>query len=148
MPKERLGSWLIEELWRELTAPRSRLASISKGAIRRELRWGGIVRPLVVLVEMLLKPSFVMRFRDLIAANAKASVQREAGCRRFDVPCDPAEPRRFVLYDIYDDEEVFAAHVASSHHLRFAASIDIQIDQRAIRRLAFCSEMATAEGIA
>ena len=105
------------------------------------------MRPLVVLVEMLVKPSFVMRFRDLIAANAKASVQREAGCQRFDVLCDPAEPRRFVLYEIYDDEEAFAAHLASSHYLSFAASIDNQIDQRAIRRLAFCGEWATAEGI-
>ena len=106
------------------------------------------MRPLVVLVEMLVKPSFVTRFRDLIAANGKVSVQRESGCQRFDVLSDPAEPRRFVLYEIYDDEEAFAAHVASSHYLRFAASIDNQIDQRAIRRLAFCSEIATAEGVA
>jgi autoinducer 2-degrading protein len=106
------------------------------------------VRPLVVLVEMLVKPSFVAQFRDLMAANAKASVELEAGCQRFDVLCDPAEPRRFVLYEIYDDEDAFVAHLASSHYLSFAASIDNQIDQRAIRRLAFCSEMATAEGIA
>jgi quinol monooxygenase YgiN len=104
--------------------------------------------PLVVLVEMLVKPSFVTRFRDLIGANAKASVEREAGCKRFDVLCDPAEPRRFVLYEIYDDEEAFAAHLASSHYQNFAASIDNQIDQRTVSRLAFCSEMATAEGVA
>jgi (4S)-4-hydroxy-5-phosphonooxypentane-2,3-dione isomerase len=106
------------------------------------------VRPLVVLVEMLVKPSFVAQFRDLIGANAKASVEREPGCRRFDMLCDPAEPRRFVLYEIYDDEDAFAAHLASGHYLSFAASIDNQIDQRAIRRLAFYGEMATAEGMA
>ncbi len=106
------------------------------------------MRPLVVLVDFLVKPSFVARFRDLIAANAIASLQREAGCKRFDVLCDPAEPRRFVLYEIYDDEEAFAAHLASSHYQSFAASIDNQIDERAVTRLAFCGEMAAAEGIA
>ena len=83
-----------------------------------------------------------------MAANAKASVERETGCKRFDVLCDPAEPRRFVLYEIYDDDEAFAAHLASSHYQSFAASIDNQIDQRAVSRLAFCSDIATAEGIA
>jgi quinol monooxygenase YgiN len=97
---------------------------------------------------MLVKPRFDARFRELIAANAKASVEREAGCQRFDVLCDPAEPGRLVLYEIYADEEAFAAHLASSHYPSFAASIDDQVDQRAIRRLAFCSEMATAHGIA
>ena len=92
------------------------------------------MRLLVVLAEMLVKPSFVMRFRDLIAANAKASVQREVGCQRFDVLCDPAATRRFVLYEIHEDEEAFAAHLASSYYLSGAASNDNQIDQRAIRR--------------
>jgi quinol monooxygenase YgiN len=105
------------------------------------------VRPLVVLVEFLVKPSFVARFRDLVAANAKASLECEAGCKRFDVLCDPGEPRRFVLYEIYDDEDAFAAHLASSHYQGFAAAIDDQTNQRAISRLAFCDEMATAEGV-
>jgi len=120
----------------------------SKALRERELRWGGFVRPLVVLVELLVKPALVGRFRGLIAANAKASLEREAGCKRFDVLCDPAEPPRFVLYEIYDDEEAFAAHLASSHYQSFAASIDNQIDRRVIRRLAFCDETATAEGLA
>lgn len=106
------------------------------------------MRPLVVLVEFLVKPAFIGRFRDLIAANAKASLEREAGCKRFDVLFDPVEPRRFVLYEIYDDEEAFAAHLASSHCQSFAASIDNQIDRRVMSRLAFCSETATAEGAA
>jgi quinol monooxygenase YgiN len=57
--------------------------------------------PIVVLVEFLVKSPFIAQFRDLIAANAKASLEREAGCKRFDVLFDPEEPRRFVLYEIY-----------------------------------------------
>ena len=57
------------------------------------------MRPLVVLVEFLVKPSFVAQFRDLIAANAKASLEREMGCKRFDVLANSVELRRFVPYE-------------------------------------------------
>jgi len=139
---------MIEELWRELTAPWSRLASISKGAIGRELRWGGIVRPLVVLVEMLLKPCLCYaisrphsRQREKPPFNGKRAagastcraIQRSRGGSFFTISTTMKKPSQ---------------HTSPSHYLRFATSIDIHIDQRAIRRLAFCSEMATAEGIA
>jgi quinol monooxygenase YgiN len=94
------------------------------------------MRPLVVLVEFLVEPSFVERFRDLILVNAQASLEREKGCRRFDVLFDPKEPQRFVLYEIYDDEAAFEEHRASSHYLSFAAAIENAIQQRSISRLA------------
>jgi (4S)-4-hydroxy-5-phosphonooxypentane-2,3-dione isomerase len=105
------------------------------------------MRPLVVLVEFLVKPAFVRQFRDLIAANAQASLEREAGCKRFDVLFDPNEPRRFVLYEIYTDEAAFDDHRASSHYLSFADAIEDGIEQRSIRRLAFSSAMANSEDI-
>jgi quinol monooxygenase YgiN len=103
------------------------------------------MRPLVVLVESRVKPSFIAQFRDLIVANAKASLEREAGCKRFDVLFDPEEPRRFVLYEIYEDQGAFEDHLASSHHLSFADAIEDEIEQRSISRLAFFSAMATSE---
>jgi autoinducer 2-degrading protein len=69
------------------------------------------MRPLVVLVEILVK--LVTQFRDLIVANAKTSLEREMGCKRFDVLVEPGEPRRFVLYEIYEGEAAFDKHVAS-----------------------------------
>ena len=87
------------------------------------------MRPVVVLVEFLVKPSFLAQFRDLIATNAKASLEREAGCKRFDVLFDPEEPRRFVLYEIYEDGAAFAEHLASSHYLSFADAIEGEIEQ-------------------
>jgi len=47
------------------------------------------VRPVVVLVEFLVKAAFRKRFRELIGANARASLECERGCRRFDVLVDP-----------------------------------------------------------
>ena len=105
------------------------------------------MRPLAVLVEFLVNPPFVAQFRDLIAANAKASLELEAGCKRFDVLLDPREPRRFVLYEIYEDEAAFDEHLASSHYLSFADAIENEIEQCSVRRLAFCMEMATSDNI-
>ncbi|HEY1886217.1 MAG TPA: putative quinol monooxygenase [Roseiarcus sp.] len=103
------------------------------------------MRSLAVLVEFLVKPSFIAQFRDLIAANAKASLEREMGCKRFDVLVEPEEPRRFVLYEIYEDEAAFDDHLVSSHYQSFADAIENQIEERSVRRLAFCREMAASD---
>jgi autoinducer 2-degrading protein len=106
------------------------------------------MRPLAVLVEFLVNPSFVAQFRDLIAANAKTSLKCEIGCKRFDVLVDPEEPRRFVLYEIYEDEAAFDEHLASSHYRSFADAIENEIEQRSVRRLTVRGEMATSDDIA
>jgi quinol monooxygenase YgiN len=93
--------------------------------------------PLVILVEFLVKPEFASKFGKLIAANAKASVEREPGCRRFDVLQSPAEPRDFWLYEIYDDEAAFDFHLKTRHFKAFAAAIEGQIEQRSLWRLGF-----------
>ena len=105
------------------------------------------MRPLVVLVEFLVKPSFIAQFRDLIAVNAKASLERELGCKRFDVLVESKEPRRFVLYEIYENEAAFDDHLVSSHYLSFADAVENQIEERSVRRLAFSTEMATSDEI-
>ena len=93
--------------------------------------------PLVILVEFLVKPDFVRRFSRLISANAKASVEREPGCRRFDVLLGPDDPCRFVLYEIYDDAAAFDQHLQTRHFKAFAAATEGQIEQRSVRRLGF-----------
>jgi quinol monooxygenase YgiN len=41
--------------------------------------------------------------------------REEPGCRFYQVYRDPAEPRVFRVFEIYDDEEAVAAHGASEH---------------------------------
>ena len=107
-----------------------------------------MMRPLVVLVEVLEKPSFVAQSRDLIAVNARASLERELGCKRFDVLVEPEDPQRFVLYEIYEDEAAFDDHLASSFCLSVADATENESEERSIRRLAFSTEMATNDEIA
>jgi (4S)-4-hydroxy-5-phosphonooxypentane-2,3-dione isomerase len=93
--------------------------------------------PLVILVEFRVKPHFAERFGKLISANAKASVEREPGCQRFDVLVGPEDPRRFWLYEIYDDDAAFDHHLQSRHFKVFTEAIEGQIEERALWRLGF-----------
>jgi quinol monooxygenase YgiN len=92
---------------------------------------------LVLLVEFLVRPGFAERFGELVLANAQASIEQETGCRRFDVLVEPLNGRRFVLYEIYDDEAAFEQHLRSPHYRSFAAAIDGQIEERSLRKLRF-----------
>jgi quinol monooxygenase YgiN len=46
--------------------------------------------------------------------------REEAGNRFYQAYQDPAEPGVFRLFEIYDDEEAYAAHGASQHFKEYA----------------------------
>jgi autoinducer 2-degrading protein len=68
---------------------------------------------LVVQVEV--QPDRREEFLAGIAANAEASVRDEPRCLRFDICSVAADPNRFLYYELYTDDEAFAAHKASPH---------------------------------
>lgn len=51
--------------------------------------------------------------RELAAAS-----RAEPGCRVYEVFVDPDAPQVFEIYERYDDEQAFDAHVASEHFQR------------------------------
>jgi autoinducer 2-degrading protein len=73
----------------------------------------------VVIVDFRLKPGAYGSFRDMVAANADASVRDEPGCRRFDIVVPRGVRDRVMLYEIYDDEAAFEEHCRSTHFERF-----------------------------
>jgi quinol monooxygenase YgiN len=72
----------------------------------------------VVTVVFVAKPEFRTEFRKAMVENATASRTREPGCRQFDV-CESADGSQIFLYEIYDDQAAFTAHLATDHFLRF-----------------------------
>lgn len=56
----------------------------------------------------------------LFAALTAAS-RAEPGCRMYLVHRSTAAPRRFFLYEQYDDQAALDAHRASEHFARYAA---------------------------
>ncbi|MEL7278840.1 MAG: putative quinol monooxygenase [Pseudomonadota bacterium] len=67
-------------------------------------------------------------FLPLMLANARASRKSEPGCQQFDV-CRKGD--RIFLYEIYDDQAAFDAHLATDHFLSFDAAVtDMVVEKR------------------
>jgi quinol monooxygenase YgiN len=72
----------------------------------------------VVTVLFELHTDHAPAFQEAVIANARASREREAGCRQFDVVAVTGGSSIF-LYEVYDDRAAFDAHLASPHFLEF-----------------------------
>jgi (4S)-4-hydroxy-5-phosphonooxypentane-2,3-dione isomerase len=93
----------------------------------------------VVTVEFDIVPSQLGAFLPLMVANAEASLRDEPGCRRFDV-CRPHDrENRVFLYEIYDDEAAFQAHLLTAHFKSFASATK---DMIAARKIVACDWIA------
>jgi len=90
----------------------------------------------VVLVEFAVRPGAGGRFKELVLENAAASVRDEPGCQRFDVLLDRGEsPDRITLYEIYDDEAAFEAHLKTPHFAIFKAAVADIVQEQVLRKL-------------
>lgn len=73
----------------------------------------------VVVVLFTAKPAHVAHLRGALIAQAHASLERESGCKRFDVCEDPTDAASFLLYEIYEDEDAFKLHLETDHFHAF-----------------------------
>lgn len=90
-------------------------------------------RELVVVVDLLIGDDRD-RFMALMLANAEASLRDEPGCRQFDVCIDPADPERLMLYEVYDDDAAFEAHLAAPHFKTFDSETAGLIRRKDVRQ--------------
>jgi quinol monooxygenase YgiN len=74
----------------------------------------------IVIVEFTLRDGGLDRFLPHMLANARASLEREEGCHRFDVLTPDGSQDRIVLYEMYRDRAAFDAHGRTQHYLAFA----------------------------
>ena len=77
---------------------------------------------LVVHVHVQVKPECVEAFRKATIANAEASV-KEPGIARFDVVQQTDNPTRFVLVEVYRDEQAPAKHKETAHYAAWRDSV-------------------------
>jgi quinol monooxygenase YgiN len=88
----------------------------------------------VIVAEFDVEPGELERFLELAKADAGQSVAREPGCRQFDVTVDRAAAR-VLLYEVYDDQAAFDAHLQTPHLAAFRAGIESLVVSRNVRRL-------------
>jgi len=90
---------------------------------------------LTVIVEFRILPAHVQAFHQAIVDNARLSLETEVGCRQFDVCRDPSDPALFFLYELYDDEAAFQAHLQSPHFLQMTSATASWVDAKVVRKL-------------
>lgn len=73
-----------------------------------------------IFVTIQLKPGLADQFRPHILKNAKAAVEKEAGCRFFSVNVAEDDPDRFHFYEVYADKASLDLHRKQPHFLEFA----------------------------
>jgi autoinducer 2-degrading protein len=60
-------------------------------------------------------------FLKAMLLNAQTSLALEAGCRQFDVCVGEPGQNTIFLYEVYDTQADFTAHLAAEHFLQFNA---------------------------
>ena len=73
----------------------------------------------VVTVTFEVVPEDLVEFRQLMAQQAANSLEKESGCRHFDVCYGTDQSNLCFLYEKYDDLPAFETHVASDHFREF-----------------------------
>ncbi len=83
----------------------------------------------VIVAPIQIKPGCKEQFVEGIVGDAQGSLNDEPGCRRFDVIQDAGDDNRVWLYEVYDDEDAFQAHLETPHFIKFRdAAADIVVD--------------------
>jgi quinol monooxygenase YgiN len=86
----------------------------------------------VVTVTFTVSSPHAEAFRRAVTAQARNSLTRETGCRRFDVSVDPKNPDRFFLYEIYADNGSFDAHRQTDHYHQFSTTVSDWVVDKSI----------------
>ena len=77
---------------------------------------------LIVIVYVHVKPESVDAFKQATLDNASNSV-REPGIARFDVIQQKDDPTRFVLVEVYRNEEATVKHKETAHYAKWRDTV-------------------------
>ncbi len=89
----------------------------------------------IVLVQVQVKPELLDEFTPAILNNAARSVERDPGCRRFDVLQREDDRTKWAFYEVYDNENAWVQHRNSAHFLEFKAVADRALISRDVTKL-------------
>ena len=81
-----------------------------------------------IFVTINIKPGCAEEFAQASLADAHGSTRDEPGCVRFDIHKDPANPNRFYLYEVYQDEGAFEAHLQTPHFKKWFSTVEEMFD--------------------
>lgn len=77
----------------------------------------------VIIAPIQIKQGYKAEFIEAMLEDARGSVDNEPGCLRFDVIQDAGDPNRIWLYEVYQDEVAFEAHLQSPHLIKWRDTV-------------------------
>ncbi len=77
----------------------------------------------VIIAPIQIKQGYKTEFIEAMLEDARGSVDNEPGCLRFDVIQDAGDPNRIWLYEVYQDEAAFEAHLQSPHLIKWRDTV-------------------------
>ena len=89
---------------------------------------------LAVTVRFQVAPAQADAFFERVRRQAKDTLEHEAACTQFDVCRRTGDPAEVFLYEIYDDEPAFAAHLKTPHFLAFDADVRTWVRDKTVEK--------------
>lgn len=76
----------------------------------------------VVTVQLVAREGMKETLRHKTLTNARASLEKEPGCQRFDVCSAEGQASKILVYAVFDDEDAYEAHRNTRHFKDFATA--------------------------
>ena len=86
----------------------------------------------VVVVFLEAEPGREAELRAALRMHAASGIEKEPGCRRYDISVDPLEGASFLLYQVYEDEAAYLAHRELPHYADFRILTDPWVRTRSV----------------
>ncbi|NIF79598.1 antibiotic biosynthesis monooxygenase [Paraburkholderia sp. Cy-641] len=92
----------------------------------------------VITVSLSVKEMHHTEFLREMLLNARQSRDLEPGCRRFDVAASVDDTCSVFLYELYESEADFEAHLRMEHYHRFDEATRDWITSKVVNRFHLC----------
>ena len=88
----------------------------------------------VLTVVFTIHEDHLSEFHQAIRKQAQNSLEKEPGCRQFDVCISQENPAQVFLYEVYDEEAAFDQHVQTPHFADFGQTIKGWVVDKQVHR--------------
>jgi quinol monooxygenase YgiN len=93
-----------------------------------------------ILAYLTAKPGMEAKFQEAMTAQAGRCLANEPGCLQFDVVQDPKDQTRFVMLEVYKDDDAIKAHQESQHFKDFRPVVSELVAERKVEVLEVVSD--------
>ena len=90
---------------------------------------------LAIIVDFEALPGKGEEVSEVLQTQGRNALEKEPGCRHFDVCVDPDDSHKFFLYELYDDQAAIDAHGQTEHYAAFRERIDPLLRSRNRREM-------------